>query len=531
MSDAVALQVVAERGDARQKFEAWGYHTEHQEVLRPGMDYRNGCLYMTFPIDRSETKTVGRGKASREIEVRSTSTIAVRSAHPKTGKPTFFPYDEDTIRGAGFRFPQTFTQGLESRWSMDSMIEYINESAPPVDARDLFDEIRRVYSAHVEYPEDTHYDLVSLFVMGTYLYRLFDRTGYLHFNGTRASGKSQNLRILYALGFNTVWSSNLSAAALFRQVAGNPGLLCIDEAESFESEKGQEIRSLLLSGYVEGGTVGRVERTADQTFQIVQYEVYAPKAIASINPLDPTLNSRCIVIPMETALRPIPDFQAGDKRWADLRDRLYLWAFTHINEVAAIRDAWTEKRHLATPDLRGRTWEISAPLLIMADHVGGDALVTRIHEHLKTYFETSTKSLEDSDRQFTLLKCLPRVLAEKAPHPGGYYDVKDIHDVVSGYLDTDAKDFYKTRTVGRHLLTLNFKDKKVAKGGTQYRLTEDAIRAAMNRRRITPFVEDEEWLAGSKSYTDTRPAAVDPPEPEQPPEDDALSWLSELDPQ
>ena len=91
-------------------------------------------------------------------------------------------------------------------------------------------------------------------------------------------------------------------------MAGNPGLLCIDEAERFDNEKGSELRTILLGGYKAGNQAVRAERTTGGAFMNKRYETYGPKALGSINPLDPTLGSRTVVITMKPATRRIATF-------------------------------------------------------------------------------------------------------------------------------------------------------------------------------------------------------------------------------
>jgi hypothetical protein len=520
----LAMEVIQERGNAVDMLEALGVHLDEMPVLRPGLDYRNKHLYVTLPIDRDETKTVKSGKATKEVTQRVTATIAIRSAGPDDDGPAVFLYDDDSVRAQGFRFPQSFVQELVNRWPTNSMHDYLARDHDPVDPATLYDRIRQVYRDHVEYPDDIYYSLVPLFIMGSYVFRIFPATGYIHFNGTAASGKSQNLRILQALGLNTVWASNMSTASLFRQVAGCPGIICVDEAESFESERGQELRQILLSGYNDGSTVTRTERGANEKFVVVRYEAYAPKVLASINPLDSTLASRCIVVPMAPAIRTIPEFDATDARWADIRADLYVWAMTHVNELADLRDHWfREKRHEKAPGIKSRAWEIAMQYFILGDHVGGDELVDQLRVFFDNYFAKAAKTREDNDRQYTLLKALPRVMSEVAPHPDFFYTLKEIHTIAVSFIEEDAREYYKTRTVARHLTSLGFKETRTAKGGKQIQLLEGQVRRAFEQRHVTPFPEDEEWLSGTRSYQDTTP----PSAPAQAVPVDQDDWLDD----
>jgi hypothetical protein len=117
------------------------------------------------------------------------------------------------------------------------------------------------------------------------------------------------------------------------------------------------------------------------------------------------------------------------------------------------------------------------------------------------------------------------LLAEVQPHIGNYYTLKEIHTQVSAYLEEDVRDYYKTKTVSRHLTVLGFKDRKPAKGGMLALIDEDVVRAELSKRHVTPFDEDTAWFEGTRSYQTG-------PRPEPPANDDPLpldlSWAEEL---
>lgn len=515
-----AVQVAKESGQSQTLMDLLGLRFNESPVLRPSTDYRDGHLYMTVPVERDETTTVGRGKAAKEVTKRVWTTLAIRD------DGSFFLYDEESVQAEDFRFPPTVLNQTKQRWHPDDMEGWLLGDRPHIDPINLYNDLRNVYQEHVEYPDDIYYDIVPLYVLGSYLYRLFKATGYIHFNGTAASGKSQNLRLIAAFGLNPIWSSNLSAASLFRTVAGAPGIICVDEAESFDSEKGAELRQLLLSGYADGAVAGRTEKGEGDRFQVVQYDTYSPKVIASINTLDPVLGSRCVIVPMSPAIRPIPDFLEDDGRWVALRNRAYRWAMQEATNVAAIRASWTlNRRAQEAPELRSRAWEIAQQYLVMGEHFGGEALVERLITFFNDYFTRQSKAREEVDRQYLLLKILPRLLSETQPHSENFYTLKEIHDKASSYLEEDAREYYKTKSVSRHLTVLGFKERKPAKGGMLVQIPEDQVRAEFAKRHITPFDEDVEWYEAKRSYQADRPvvqAMSDPLPPE-------MSWMDEID--
>lgn len=467
---------------------------EAPPTLNPGTDIQGNTLFMTFPATREENVVIGRGKAAQTVRKNVWRTLAV------TSEREWFPYTEDEVERRGYAYPDYFIQQRDARWPSDDMKAYIRGQAPTINPRALFDELHTIYFSHVQYSEPIHHTLVPLYVMASYVYQLFQQLPYLHFNGTAASGKTQNLRLLSALAFNAILASNITTSALFRTLAGSPGLIAIDEAESFDSERGEELRRLLNSGYAKGGTVYRTETIGEQLLPR-WYPTYSPKAIASIAPLEPTLNSRCLTIPMAPASRTIAPFNADASAWPQTRNRLYLWAFQNAEALIETHDHWqNERRYTDAAEILNRNWETTALFLVLADHVGPAHLVDEIIEYFNTYYASQRSAQQASDKPLIVLRALPEVFRTKHPiQKDGelWWSLGDIHEVALAHLDADAQEYFKTRQCGRHLATLGFRRRTTHKGGTLVGITEAEVRDAIFRRRLTVAEEHAPWIDGA----------------------------------
>lgn len=468
-------------------------------TLRPGADFHDGVAYVTMPARVNETKTEGKGKAAHDVVVQVDALVTV------TSERETFRFSEENVTERGFAYPTNVTLDKERRWSGASIQEYLRGAATPPDPAILFDGLRQVYEQYVEFARQEYYDVMPLFVMGSYLFRLFETTGYVHFNGTAASGKSQNLRILDALAFNAVWASSMSAAALFRQLAGMPGTTLLDEAEGFEGERGEELRRILNAGYLDGAVVRRAEKGKNDNFVVASFESFGPKAIASINPLDNVIGSRCLIVEMSPAIRTIPQFGRRDPRWTRLRDRLYLFAMYHTAEVAKLADEWNRETRLTrAPKLVGRQWEITQTYLVLADYIdrfdGGDRC-DRLVAFFNDYFVRVQQQQDATDRTRLILKALPRVMAQYAAIDDHWYRIRDIHEITSSYIEEDAKEYFKTRTLGKNLDSLGFRQKRARKDGSQVYLDPEVVRQQFRQRRVEPHDEDIAWLNGEVEYT------------------------------
>ena len=476
------------------------------ECLRPGVDFKGGVTYVTVPAKLNTIVTEGKGKAAKDKVVLVEGLALIGSDRHNT------PYTPAEVQELGYGYPELVSIPDTRRWSKESIADFLHGKTTEPDPVTHHAGIKAVYEEYIEFADEAYYDILPLYVLGTYMFRHFRSIGYIHFNGTMASGKSQNLNILNALCLNPAWASSMSAASLFRQVAGIPGTILLDEAEGWDGERGEELRRILNAGYLDGATVKRVEKGKNEIFQVNSYASFGPKAIASINPLDPVIGSRCLVVAMRPAVRKIPEFNAHEIRWTRLRDRLYLWAMYHGAGVGALADEWnTDTRYARAPRLISRQWQITQIYIVIADYIDrfddGDRcerLITFFNQH----FAELQRNQDATERVRIVLKVLPRVLAEKTPKEASWYRLKDIHEEVLDRLEADQADYYRTRNLAKHLEILGFREKRNAKGGMQYWLDAEAIRAEFTQRRVEPYPEDLPWLNHLADYNP--PAIINP---------------------
>ena len=135
--------------------------------------------------------------------------------------------------------------------------------------------------------------------------------------------------------FRPMFSSNTTAANVFRSLHTRGGTLLLDEAERLKDDRSPdmaEINNVLLSGYRRGGRATRMEPAGD-TFRPVAFDVYSPKLLACIRGLSPALASRCISLRLSRAsagspraARSLEDSPAEEQR---IRDLLHCWALEH----------------------------------------------------------------------------------------------------------------------------------------------------------------------------------------------------------
>jgi hypothetical protein len=469
-------------------------------ILNPGMDYQKNLLWLTYPGTRMVMKKKGKGKDAPEVPTMETHTICLNSDGDN------FVYDEIELLRRGFRMPPSFMV-TSSGWSSEVAYEFAAGNTTPPEPFDLYMRLRNLWTKYIEFADEVMYDIIVSWVMASYVYQVFDSFAYLHFNGTAQSGKSQNLRLLSALGFNAQWTTNMTAASLYRGIQSNPGIFCIDEAESFRDEKGQEIRTILRNGYKKGMDVKRMHPKSDGTFEEHAFNTYGPKALASINALDDTTQQRAIVMSMRPAYRDIPYFNQDDHDYHLLRDELYLFGLANAH---AIHEEWMRwNTEVDRGNIINRAWEVSGCFLTLAHYIHGDAGSKPIMEWLEQYFEQQRAQQDANDLIRTLAVSLPGVMQTIPPRDDWWYPLSDIRDKLLSITDEDVSDKITTRSIQRWLKPLGIQTIRKAHGGKQIQLIEEDIRSIIADRRIEPMPEDVAWLAGTEDYqTEAKRAPV-----------------------
>jgi hypothetical protein len=481
----------------------WSSH----DPLPPGITIRDGLTYLTVPAEIARERKVGRTRSAHTIIEWTPGLVVI------TSDRRAFPYTDDHLAPLGLR-TTTAIIPRQRLWSDTSIHAFLADETLPPNPATLIDDIRHLAEHHLEFTDPTTYPLLATWILATYVYRAFNAVAYLHLNGTAASGKSTTLGFIAALAYQAELASNISSAALFRTTAGAPGTILVDEAEKWDTERAQDLRQILNSGYQAGATVIRAERPNDRTaFTTTAYDTYGPKAIASINPLDPVIGSRCLVIHMRPALRRLRELDRTDPALQAIRDRLHLWALYHGPALAQHAERWsTELRHTRAPNLVGRPWQIAQAFIVIADYAdqhAGSNLADDLITWFNTYYAHAQAEADATDAMRLLLRILPRVLATHAARDTDWYPLKSIHETLLSYADADAADWLKPRWIAKRLTALGFRERRSSHVGTLVRLPELQIRDELAGRRVDPLPEDAAWADGHVSYqTDTETNSV-----------------------
>ena len=185
---------------------------------------------------------------------------------------------------------------------------------------------------------DEYYSLIALWIIGTYAHKKFPAYPYLFINAMKGSGKTRLLKIITALSCNGKLTGSMTEAVMFRKASERT--LCMDEFESVSFKEKTELRLLLNSAYKKGVVVERMSKKRSEkgeSYEIEEFEVYCPIAIANIWGMENVLADRCITIIIEKSQKTmitklIEDFE-DNIDFIEIKQTLSSIEFGDFNDI------------------------------------------------------------------------------------------------------------------------------------------------------------------------------------------------------
>ena len=292
------------------------------------------------------------------------------------------------------------------RWKLEKVEEWLNATKtkpyPVVPAKELFDRIKAQFSKYLWFNEPAYYNIIPLWIIGTYCHDVFQAYPYLNLWGFKNTGKTKVMQLSAILAFNSEIFLNMTVASLFRIIEQDSPTLFIDEAENLwdDKHKGEDdtsdIVACLNAGWMKGGEIPRIEKI-DGELKINRFKVYCPKMFASIQGLKGALDTRCIKIVMVR-----PEGQPASQIWAAdddkdllaIRDDLYPFMLSNWSLIKMFYSGNGEIKN--DFGLENRDWQMWKPLLSIAKLVG-DELFQEVGKYAKEDCDCNKEESMDED--------------------------------------------------------------------------------------------------------------------------------------
>ena len=272
---------------------------------------------------------------------------------------------------------------MPKRWSIESINEFLNETdAGPPDIRIVYANIVKAFKEWCYLAEEYNYDVLSLHVLGSYFYPLWNSYPYVNLNGPKGSGKTTVGSVAEQIAFNGLQLVDPSPASLFRQIESLMPYLVIDEAENVKSGRDAELNhslmSVLKAGYQKGPQIPRQNQRSIGVTEL--FNVFSPKLICNVHGNEEILQDRSFsvittIAPKGSVSRVRPTGQ--NPMFKTLRDSLYLSLMYHHKTVSNI------VRRSINNDQDNRLGELSQPLLDLAYWVDGCRKNGKVAENVR----------------------------------------------------------------------------------------------------------------------------------------------------
>ena len=353
-------------------------------------------------------------------------------------------------------------------------------------AHELWKDLYSFIYDHLFLPSKELYDVLTAWVLATWLQELWTVVPYIFFYGPIASGKTRGLETLRSISFRGILASNISPAALFRASEEWHPTLFLDETEIYNKDTKTEVIGLLNSGYRRGQYVIRVKQIQNGT-ELIPFDVFGFKAIAGTQGLAQALESRSILVKMIKARRKI-ERTISEDRATELRNkllgwRLYTLANAELSELSELFQESTEP--LTFGD--GRLQELFNCLLAVSNE-GQENIKNYAHKlnEIRSFEEKASEEAE-------IIEILSKndIINEKS-----IVLTKDIAEAFN--LCRKEKEQWKTRSIGWIIRRLGFDKIHTDQGNgwliDKERLTYHQQTYALNEKDNTIFPEKVQKL-------------------------------------
>jgi hypothetical protein len=158
------------------------------------------------------------------------------------------------------------------------------EQRTPENGKDLLEKLATYLRTFIVFPHSWFPDVLASWVLGTYLFPVFQTYPYLWITSPAPGcGKSILGGIIASLSFNGEFLVAPTEAQLFHLPEGSRGVQVWDElehAEEIDKKRFNAMRPVLLNGYRNGGTVPR--QVGNHFEKSVRYHVFCPRVLIGL---------------------------------------------------------------------------------------------------------------------------------------------------------------------------------------------------------------------------------------------------------
>jgi len=391
------------------------------------------------------------------------------------GKKTESRYTEEHIRYESRR-PGEYTDKLEIDYVPLKKCPWPLPGEPLEPGDDLWRDVRQFIYDHVDLPDDRLYDLLTAWIMATWLREAWPVVPYIFFHGPVSSGKTRGLEVLHALCYRAIMGCNMSESAVFRAVERWKPTVLLDETEIYTKEGRTAVQNLLNAGYRRNQYAIRVRTVEKGTPVLDLFDVFGFKALAGTKGFKDTLESRSIAINMGKNLRKIR-FQIDKEGALKLRSRLLLWRWRRLFDGLDGFDGFLGGVPKLLNFTDGRVMELFSCLVAVTNE-GREAIISYARKLHNERIDAEETSIEAEVTE-TIAKCAGSVVNNR-------FSTAIIRETFN--QPRPEKEKWKTTSIGWVIKRLGFKKKRMQDGTRGWLWNERLLRRWMKRYGIPPTI-------------------------------------------
>jgi hypothetical protein len=245
--------------------------------------------------------------------------------------------------------------------------ETVTAQDPAQAGAEVLDSMVRVLKRFLYFSRPEHYDLVALWALHTWVYKVFRHTPRLDFSGDRGTGKTLSVEITGLMSRDAYQSAGMTGPALRIKVHRDKPTLALDEVDVLFGATGrrhEDQRAILNSGYREDGAF---ETAVGNGTDTKRWETFTPVMFAGIGSLPQTLADRSFVITMTKPPK--------GTRLTRYHSRLHESFIRATGQAAGewARSVAPEMSDIIPEEVPGVEWrgeDIAEPLLVLGEMAG-----------------------------------------------------------------------------------------------------------------------------------------------------------------
>lgn len=397
--------------------------------------------------------------------------------------------------------------GLESSpMSQEGIKRYLKGER--LNGAELITRLEAFINRFVLLPKDAAL-LVAVWIVGTYLYQIFEYFAYLVLRSPeKRCGKTRLLDVISLLAFNAHQpTASPTEAQIFREPREDGGVQIYDELEGMthDRERWSAITSVFNVGFHRGAVVSRYKKAGGNQVKEL-FETYVPRVIASISALEATLEDRALILFLQRKSPKVRLDRFSPRHLSqtaqEYRDACAAFAL----DCAATIEACYQKGNFSgladlDDDRAINLWEPLVAITSVADAESGDATLTDRLIDLAGQIGKERAALASEEPIIGILEVLRDCLGEsqelRIPTPDLIVKVKERF----GWDSLSAKSLStKLHPLGLH--PSKWRDGKTTVRG--YDLKKKTIDELVSR--YVPLSKEEE--SATHATADTNSASV-----------------------